>query len=37
MASTVASLIDSPETAGHHVHMFNPDLIIGGSTGPVPV
>jgi len=37
MASTVASLIDSPETAGRHVHMFNPDLIIGGSTGPVPV
>lgn len=36
MAATVASLIDSPETAGRHVHMFNPDLIIGGSTGPAP-
>jgi DNA-binding LacI/PurR family transcriptional regulator len=34
MASTIASLIESPETAGRHVHMFNPDLIIGGSTGP---
>lgn len=37
MAATVASLIDSPETAGAHVHMFTPDLIIGGSTGPAPV
>jgi LacI family transcriptional regulator, repressor for deo operon, udp, cdd, tsx, nupC, and nupG len=37
MAATVASLIDSPETAGGHVHMFTPDLIVGGSTGPAPV
>lgn len=37
MAATVASLIESPETSGNHVHMFNPDLIIGGSTGPAPV
>lgn len=37
MAATVASLIESPENAGPHVHMFNPDLIIGGSTGPAPV
>lgn len=36
MAATVASLTESPETAGSHVHMFNPDLIIGGSTGPAP-
>jgi DNA-binding LacI/PurR family transcriptional regulator len=33
MAATVASLVESPQTAGGHVHIFNPDLIIGGSTG----
>ncbi len=36
MAATVASLLDSPQPGGGHVHMFNPDLIIGGSTGPAP-
>lgn len=34
MASTVASLLDTPGSAPHHVHMFRPDLMIGGSTGP---
>lgn len=36
MAATVASLIAVTGTGGGHTHMFNPDLIIGGSTGPAP-
>lgn len=36
MAATVASLIESPVSNGGHVHMFVPDLLIGGSTGPAP-
>ncbi|MDX1447839.1 MAG: LacI family DNA-binding transcriptional regulator [Acidimicrobiia bacterium] len=36
MATTVATLIDAPENASGHVHMFQPDLVTGGSTGPAP-
>ncbi len=36
MAATVATLIESPVSNGGHVHMFIPDLVTGGSTGPVP-
>lgn len=34
MAGTVASLIESPQNSAGHVHMFDPDLIVGASTGP---
>ncbi len=36
MAATVAWLLESPATANGHVHMFQPDLVIGRSTGPAP-
>lgn len=35
MASAVTALIETPETTPDQVHMFQPDLIIGGSSGPV--
>ncbi len=36
MAATVAWLLESPATGNGHVHMFQPDLIIGRSTGRAP-
>ena len=32
MAATVAWLLESPTNGQGHVHMFHPDLMIGGST-----
>lgn len=36
MAQTVMSLLDSTRNNSSNVHFFEPDLVIGGSSGPVP-
>jgi DNA-binding LacI/PurR family transcriptional regulator len=36
MAQTVATMLTAPGTDGPLVHLFEPDLVIGASTGRVP-
>lgn len=36
MAQTVVSMLATPQNGGSAVHMFEPDLVIGGSTGRPP-
>jgi DNA-binding LacI/PurR family transcriptional regulator len=36
MAATVAWLLETPASGNGHVHMFQPDLMIGRSTGRAP-
>ncbi len=36
MANTVATLLRNPPDNGGQVHLFHPDLVIGGSTGRAP-
>jgi LacI family transcriptional regulator, repressor for deo operon, udp, cdd, tsx, nupC, and nupG len=36
MAQTVVSLLTTPQNGGPTVHLFEPDLVIGGSTGRPP-
>lgn len=37
MAASVAWLLQNQDAAGSAVHMFPPDLVIGRSTGRVPL
>lgn len=36
MAQTVVSMLTTPRNGGPTVHFFDPDLVIGGSTGRAP-
>ncbi len=36
MAQTVVSLLSAPHNGGPNLHLFQPDLVVGGSTGRPP-